>query len=390
LAELSIEEVNDIETYSSLGERWDALLQKSSDNNIFLTWEWLFIWWRHYGEGKQLRILLIKEQDKIIGIVPMMQWQYKKGPFHINLLENICAEECDYSGAILTERVDESVAILLKYLQKITSDSKTIVRIWHVPERSNFLSVLRKEHPVFIKSLILNERLSSQCPYIDLPTTREEYFQTLGKRTREHIRRRAKYLENDFTVEFKKYTGDEDLQSMLENLFLLHQERWQARNIVSKFQTPQARGFYVEVSEVFHQKGWLNLSFVNINGRIASIEWGFNYDRTYWSMTFSFDIDYSRYSLGRIHSMYLIQDAINNGQRKFDMLKGIEDYKSHYAKNKASNMLITLSHNNLKGKIRVISLNILMKFDNMRVRSIRENLGLLLDKIRSRTSNPKS
>ena len=389
MAELSIEEVNDIETFSSLREQWNALLQKSGDNNVFLTWEWLFIWWRHFGDNKKLRILLIKEQSNIIGIVPLMQWKYTKCFININVLENICAQECDYSGAILTERADESIAILLGHLRKITSDGKTVVRMWHIPERSDFLKVLHEKHPSFNDSLVLNERLSDQCPYIDLPATWEEYFQSLGKRTREHLRRMAKLLEKDFTIEFKKYTGDDDLRSILETLFYLHQKRWQAKNIDSKFQTPQARGFYIDLSEAFHQKGWLNLSFVNINSTTVSIEWGFDYDRTYWSMTFSFDLDYSRYSVGRIHSMYLIQDAINNGQRKFDMLKGTEEYKSHYAKNKASNMLITLSRNSLKGKLRLISLNILIKFDNMRTRSFRENLDLLLDKIRSYIRNPK-
>ena len=41
----TIEEVNDVEGFRSLKETWNNLLRESSDNNIFLTWEWLFTWW---------------------------------------------------------------------------------------------------------------------------------------------------------------------------------------------------------------------------------------------------------------------------------------------------------------------------------------------------------
>ena len=153
---------------------------------MFLTWEWLFTWWRHYGEGKQLRVILIKDHDQIIGIAPFMQWQYRKGLYNINVLENICAQECDYSGIILAERIDDAMVTLLDHLQEITSNGKTIVRIWHVPVQSSFLTVLRKEHPSFRKSLVLNEQLSSYCIYISLPSTWEEFFQNLGRKTRKN------------------------------------------------------------------------------------------------------------------------------------------------------------------------------------------------------------
>ena len=202
MADLSIEEVKDIEAFRSLRNTWNALLEKSADNNVFLTWEWLFTWWRHYGGNKQLRILLVKELDRIIGIAPFMQWQYQKGLFNINILENICAQECDYSGVILAERADDVMVTLLNYLQGITANGQTVVRIWHVPETSDFLTVLKKEHPSFRKSLALDEKLSSYCLYITLPSTWEELSQNMGRKTRKNLRRFTNLLEKDFEVEF--------------------------------------------------------------------------------------------------------------------------------------------------------------------------------------------
>jgi hypothetical protein len=235
IGELSIEEVNNVEKFQSLRETWNALLQESGDRNVFLTWEWLFTWWQHYGSGKKLRIFLIKDSDKIIGIAPFMQSKYQKGLFSIDVMENICARNCDYSGIILAERKNESIPVLLNCLEKIIRDSNIIVRIWNIPDNSNFLGILREQYPSFSKSLSLDERIINLCPYIDLPTTWDEYFRTLSKNRRGDLRR-AKSLQKDHRVEFKKYDSGDNLGDQLRVLFELHQKRWQESSISSKFE----------------------------------------------------------------------------------------------------------------------------------------------------------
>ena len=382
VGDLSIEEVNDTETFRSLREPWNTLLRQSSDNNIFLTWEWLFTWWQHYGRDKKLRIFLIKESDRIIAIAPFMQWKYHKGIFNIDVIENLCAIECDYSGIILTERRQESVAILLDCLVKITRDSHVIARMFHIPENSDFISVLREQYPAFSSSLLLIEQPVSTCPYIMLPPTWEEYFHTLSAKKRKNLRRSMKLLQKDHVVEFKKYAGGEDLRDQLQVLFELHQKRWQVRNIRSKFAEPEAREFYVDVSKAFYQNNWLDFSFLNIDGKPLSTSWGFIYNNTYYDMTGAFDVDYLDLSVGTLHEMKLIESAIQNGLGKFDFLKGTEAYKSHLTRSTINNIQITMAKRNFWGRYHVKLLRILIIYDNSRARSLRDNFDLLLKKIR--------
>ena len=383
MVKLTVEEIRDVESFQELREEWDNLLEKSGDNNVFLTWEWLFLWWRYHRSDKQLRILLIKDQDNIVGIAPFMEWRYQKGFFHINIMENICAEECDYSGVILTDHIEESLSTLLDYLQGIIRDGKTLVRIWHVPGQSDFLTTLNEIYQSYINKLSLHSRISGICPYIDLPATWDEFFQTLGGNTRKTYRRQINRLERDYTVEFNKYCGENDLNDKLENLFNFHKKRWEQREINSKFMEMESRGFYFDVSKAFYEKGWLDLSFINIDDKTVSIEWGFNYNGGYWNMTRSFDPDFSRYGVGSIHAMYLIQDAINKNQNKFDLLKGTESYKNHYTKNQTLNYVITINSKSFTGICRVIILDLFAKFARFNNRSFRENITLLAKKIRS-------
>jgi len=385
VAQLSIEEITDIETFSSLRERWDTLLQKSGDNNVFLTWEWLFMWWRHFGEDKQLRILLIKERDDVIGIVPLMQWQYKKGPFHVNVLENICAQECDYSGVILTEKQDECAVVLLDYLGKLVKEENLVIRVSHIPDNADFLITLRNQYPSFSGSLSINERLISSCPYIDLPATWDEYYDNLhknGRKKAKRIKREMQAMQENNELQFKKHTQGDNIQDQLQILFRLHQKRWKERNISSKFSIPEVREFYEDVSEAFIENNWMDLSFLYIDGNVVSAGWGFRYFNQFYYMTSTFDPEHSNHNLGHIHTLQLIEEAIDNGLSRFDFLKGDEFFKTYWAHSKNNNVQIMVSSKGFKGKCRVKLLEMFSKIIRIQERSFGDNMKLLLKNMR--------
>jgi D-aspartate ligase len=385
ISDLSITEVNDNEIFRSLRETWNRLLQQCSDNNIFLTWEWLFTWWQHYGRDKKLRIFLIKDSDKIIGIAPLMQSKYRIGFISVNVIENLCSERCDYGGIILAEKKQESIAILLNYLEKTIKYSNTIVRLFNIPENSSFLTVLREQYPAFSKSLYMEERLVDYCSVIDLPATWEEYLQSLSKKRRGNLRRAMKLLTgNHHKLEFKKYNVDDDLQNQLLVLFKIHEKRWQAKNIRSKFIEPEAREFYLDVSKAFHQNNWLDLSFLEIDGKPVSVEWGFNYNNIHWAMTGAFDPGYSDYSVGNLHMMKLIEDTIQNKLKKYDLLTGTENYKSLWTNCKIHNKQIIMTKRRFGGRYRVKYFQIILRVDNILRLGLRQYYHLRVENKRQR------
>jgi CelD/BcsL family acetyltransferase involved in cellulose biosynthesis len=383
MAGFSVEEINDVEQFQALNVEWNELLQKSSDNNIFLTWEWLFNWWQCYGRNNKLRIIIIKKGSKIIGIAPFMENKYREGPVSVNVMENLCSEECDYSGIILAEEKQEAFTLLMDYLAGIIKTEKLIVRMYHIPENSTFLTLLREQYPSLSKSLYLDEQPSSFCSYILLPDTWEEYFQTLGRNSRRNITRNLKHIQKEHVVEFKQYTDVSDLMDKLQVLFDLHQKKWAAKNISSKFISQEAREFYINVSKAFHKNNWLNFSYLRVDEKPVSLLWSFSYNDVFYAMTIATDPDYLDYSIGNVHLMKSVENSIQNGLRKFDFLKGDEGYKGHWTDDKTDNMRITFTNDSIRGKWRVKLLQALIKYGYARKRSLRENFNLLLMKIKS-------
>jgi CelD/BcsL family acetyltransferase involved in cellulose biosynthesis len=376
---LSIEEIKDIEKFRTLREPWNALLQKSVDNNIFLTWEWLFNWWSHYGGDKQLRIIIIREGNKIICIAPLMQVKYKQGFISINVIENLCSEDCDYSGIILTENKQEALIALLNYLDKVTKSENLVVRLYHVPDKSVFIHTLRAQYPSFSAALRMDEKPSSYCSYIMLPLTWDEFLHSLKSKKRYNLRTRMQNLQKGHTVEFEKYAGGDDIREKLQVLFEFHEKRWGKQ---SKFNTQQARDFYLNVSNNLYRNGWLDFSFLKVDGKPVSVYWGFVYDKAYLNMTNTFDDAYSKYGAGTLHLMKIFEDAIQKGLGKFDFLKGDEQYKLEWTTEFAGNSRIIIAPNSKRGKLRATLLQLLTKYRYARARSFRENIRLAFNKVK--------
>ncbi len=370
MSDLVVEEINDIERFRTLRDTWNTLLKGNPDNHIFLTWEWLFSWWQYHNTDKKLRIILVKDNGKVIAIAPMMQSRERKGIFRFDILENICGKNCDSSGIILTERKEECVTSLLEHLGKLVQDSGIIVRLWHIPELSGFLGVLRRQYPSFSRSLYLTERPASSCPYIDLAATGEEYSRTLRGSSHKTLRKQLRRLEKDHVVAFRVYTGDTDLRLEMEPLFRLHKKRWYQKGVTSKFTRMAEQDFYIDVSRYFWKNGWLNLSFIDVDGKTVSVVWGFDYADTFLEMTSSFDTDYSAYSIGAIHWMRRLEDCIRNGRTKFDFSKGDEPYKFRWADHTVNNVLITITGSGIVGRAKVTLLNALPKAGLLRPASL--------------------
>src|SRR5204863_6928382 len=57
----------------ALAPRWNALLERSGSDAIFLTWEWISTWWKVFG--RRFALLLLTAEDgngELIGIAPTM------------------------------------------------------------------------------------------------------------------------------------------------------------------------------------------------------------------------------------------------------------------------------------------------------------------------------
>jgi hypothetical protein len=67
----TIEIVDDTKRFELLHDEWNEVLQSSDADCLFLTWEWLYTWWKHLARDRRLFIVVVRSDDKMIGIAPL-------------------------------------------------------------------------------------------------------------------------------------------------------------------------------------------------------------------------------------------------------------------------------------------------------------------------------
>src|ERR1035441_5838769 len=69
---MKVVEIREESELRSLKSDWEALLNDSASNTIFLTWEWVTAWWSAYGAPGALRILAAFDEEGVLrGIAPL-------------------------------------------------------------------------------------------------------------------------------------------------------------------------------------------------------------------------------------------------------------------------------------------------------------------------------
>ncbi|SNQ59942.1 hypothetical protein MNV_1440001 [Candidatus Methanoperedens nitroreducens] len=147
---MRIREINSVDDFKSIRGIWNDLLAKGHDKNIFLTWEWLFEWWKHFSDNKKLKILMVEDRDDTIGIMPLLCSTYRTFLFSYAVVENIGLNLSDYGGIIYSDLDDGQINKMFELIKYYLDYNKLIFRFDQVPNDSKFLNILH--NPSFCQS----------------------------------------------------------------------------------------------------------------------------------------------------------------------------------------------------------------------------------------------
>jgi CelD/BcsL family acetyltransferase involved in cellulose biosynthesis len=303
---------------------WNSALQQSLDNHIFLTWEWLSCWWKHYGKRRDFILVMIKDGDRILAAAPLMNTEYNLFGIKLKKIEFIGTPASDYQSFLLTAKKPEYARTMINYSTSITPDWDCL-EFEEVATDSETASILST---ISEKPFKLEEDVSALCPYITLSSNFEDYFKQLGSNWRRNMRRWEKKMKQDFKVEFELCDNVDTVDDAMMTFFNLHQKRWQSKAQQGAFADKTFCDFHRDVAKCFAEKGWLKLCFLTLNDEPVSTVYAFKYAQKMFNYLSGFDPKYSEYRVGHLVFLHLIEHSIQNGIKEFDFMRGGESYKN--------------------------------------------------------------
>ncbi|HJW83018.1 MAG TPA: GNAT family N-acetyltransferase [Anaerolineae bacterium] len=307
--------------FDSLAAEWNALLHASTADTPFLTLEWQAAFWRTLGEGT-LNVVETRDADgALLGLAPLYRIG-SGGKRALRLVGGV--DPSDYLDFIITRGREAEVGAAM--LDALAADPEwDVLDLYNVPETS--------PTRVWLPSIAaargwrLTDEKQVVSPLLPLPDSFEAYLESLDSKERREMRRKLRRA--DAAEGLRWYIVDGEFASELEpevDAFLDLMVR--SRTDKADFMTPHMRQFFYAGVRAAHRGGWLQLAFLEVEGRKAATYLSFDYgDRL---MIYNSGYEPSAFlalSPGIVLIARLIEQAIQKRKRAVDFMRGGEEYK---------------------------------------------------------------
>jgi CelD/BcsL family acetyltransferase involved in cellulose biosynthesis len=292
---------------------WNRLAERSG--NVFATWEWATVWWKHFGGGAELLAVLWRD-DAGEPVVLLPLHVSRRGPLRLvrflgygpgDELGPICAAE---SRSVAAAALNATLAGL--------------GRSWHA-----FLGERLPASPAWGAIDGVSAVSGEASPVLSLAgRTWEEILAGRSSNFRQQVRRRERRLAKAGDLRFRLTTA-ETLQADMDALVHLHGARW--GDEASGAFAPERRSFHEEWAAAALRQGWLRMWVLELDGRAAAVWYGFRFAQGESYYQSGRDPERDRDSVGFVLLVHTIREAAGDGMLEYRFLRGGEAYKDRFA-----------------------------------------------------------
>ena len=302
--------VDVVDALEPLRDAWEGLT--ANGGNIFATWHWNELWWRHYGRGRRLRVVVATRDGEVEAIVPLFFWSARP----LRLLRLVGHGHGDRLGPICDG--DEPGApgqALRDALQAVPHD--LFVGDWLAGGRD------------WAQALGGRVVRTTGYPILALEgRSWEEILAGTSPRFRKNVRQSRNRLERRHAVRFRSPDAD-TLAGDLDTLFALHRARFgdhEGCHFCGEYEP-----FQREFATLAFDRGWLRLLLLELDGKAVAAEFGFLFHDVYFAYQGARNPAWDKESVGFVVEVETIRRTLEEEAVEFRFLGGEEAYKYRFA-----------------------------------------------------------
>jgi CelD/BcsL family acetyltransferase involved in cellulose biosynthesis len=311
---LAIEEVTTSAGIETLVPAWHDLWRRAPGATPFHSPAWLIPWWGEIGGG-DLRVLVARQDERMVGLLPMFLQHEAEGGKLLPL------------GIAISDYLD---GLFEKGLETIAAE----ILLRHLAERDDWSCC--ELHPLRAGTPLLeacapphhgDEVLAFEpCLVVEVPPGARELKDVLPGKIRENLgyfRRRAERVGQ---ISFATAT-DATLAEFVEALFRLHDARWQQLGQPGVLADPAVRRFHRAAAPLLYRAGLLRLHALRLDERIVAVMYALAAKRRAYCYLCGFDPEFAALSPGTLILGHSIGQAVREGAHEVDFLRGRERFK---------------------------------------------------------------
>jgi CelD/BcsL family acetyltransferase involved in cellulose biosynthesis len=297
---------------TSLRAEWTALGE--AVGNPFATWEWLNLWWRHFGRSdRALRLVSAHHADRgLVGVVAL----YRLPAPGLRVLRYVGHGPSDELGPVVPQGSLLSGPELLRRALDLCGG-------WDVLFGEDMAAGAWTEH----LDGQLHRHVSS--PVLDLDgASWPDLLSGKSSHFRQWVRRAERNLARVHRVNYRLVTQAATLDSDFATLRRLHTARWGG---ATPFADSRMQAFQLDFARVALARGWLRLWFLELDGGPVAAWYGLRFAGQEWSYQMGRDPRYDKLNVGFVLNNHSLREAVGDGVRGYQFLRGSDSYKLRWA-----------------------------------------------------------
>ncbi len=329
-----VTEINTIADLAGYRLLWNDLLRQTRGASFFHTVDWLESYWKHFGEGQRLRILVVHAAGRPIGILPLCvrTEHYKVGKLRV--LTYPLHDWGTFYGPI----GGNPTATLLAGLRHVRAAD----RAWDLLDLrwTDAESVDRGRTPQTMQQVGFDpvERPWAVTTVINFGGTWDGYLAERPAKWRQNCHREARRLAEYGTVRHIRYRprgaalGDGDPRwDLYEQCLEVARRSWQGRSRTGTTLTHAAvRPFLRDAHAAAARCGMLDLNLLSVAGQPVAFNYGYQSSGSLYGLRMGYDPALAHLGCGNVLLARLIRDSFARGDHRLELGAGSLATKRHF------------------------------------------------------------
>ncbi len=323
--------------FATMAEEWQACLEASDANSLFMSWPWLYSWWETWSQVLGMELVLLGVYDprgELVGIGPFCR-RVLVTPAGVRvarlyILGNAWrlapTVRTEYCGIIARRGYESGVrAVLFPTLEKLVWDELICS---DVPQDQ--VENLKTGGFDSQRGYRVIHRTDDTAIRIDTDGCFDGWLAGLGKHTRLKAYNRRSYLSKQGELVFLEHDEGRD-GDFFERLNAFHRNRWGK----PAFDREALRFHRLLLQRLHLCGGEPAMSLILYNGRCVSVLYDLVVRGCRYNLQAGYEEDFdTKVSLGYLHLGFAIEAAFSHGTTNtYDLLAGTgkkQFYKSHF------------------------------------------------------------
>jgi CelD/BcsL family acetyltransferase involved in cellulose biosynthesis len=317
---LSITILEGASAIESIAAEWDEAIPQSftaalSQSSWYLAWQQAF-------PPKRAVAVVARQDNRLVGLLPMALVKTDARGLYFRQATTYAGG--DYQSPVIASGSGAEVLPALLDASLEYFGRRIVYRFASIPETDLAARIL----PSYLSSrgLAVAEHVQT-APRLSIGgRTYSQIESTWSPSHRTDVRRQRKRLTALGQLSLWRPQKLEEAQAFLEELFIVHDEKWLSQGQPGRFRDPAERRHFAAIVNRMWGRG-LHLSALRCGETNLSYGLGFFSDNWLQWYRPTYKTAYHNLSPGKVHISMLIEEACQNQWRGFDFLGGAEAYK---------------------------------------------------------------